>query len=385
MQSSNRSEDHNLFRSAIQKFVNTEVIPFVDEWERCEKFPQRELFKKAGAAGILGIMRDPTVGGLGLDYSFNSIYIEEFGLCRSSSVATAIGVQTDMCTPALAKYGSAELQKEFLVPSIKGELIGCIGVSESGAGSDVASIKTTCTRKGGDYVINGGKMWITNGDIADWGCVLVNTQRERSPHYNKSLIVVPLNSKGVTRSKPLNKHGLRASGTAQIFFDEVHVPQRFCIGEENQGFIYQMEQFQEERLFSAIRTTSQLERAIEITIEYTKERQAFGRSILSNQWVHFVLSELATEVALLRALWEKTAAAYIAGDDILLLASMAKLKAGKLARTVPDQCLQFFGGQGFMQEAEISRLARDLRLVAIGGGATEVMLSIISKQLKMRT
>jgi len=146
-----------------------------------------------------------------------------------------------------------------------------------------------------------------------------------------------------------------------------------------------MEQFQEERLFSAIRTTSQLERAIEITIEYTKERQAFGRSILSNQWVHFVLSELATEVALLRALWEKTAGAYIAGDDILLLASMAKLKAGKLARTVPDQCLQFFGGQGFMQEAEISRLARDLRLVAIGGGATEVMLSIISKQLQMRT
>lgn len=381
----NKSADHNSFRDAVQKFVGTEIVPFVDEWERCEKFPQRELFKKAGAAGILGIMRDPELGGLGLDYSFNSIYIEEFGRCRSSSVATAIGVQTDMCTPALAKYGSSELQKEFLIPAIKGDLIGCIGVSESGAGSDVASIKTTGIKEGGDYVINGGKMWITNGDIADWGCILVNTQRERSPHHNKSLIVVPLNSKGVTRSKPLNKHGLRASGTAQIFFDDVRVPQRFCIGEENKGFIYQMEQFQEERLFSAIRTTSQLERAIEITLEYTKSRHAFGRSILSNQWVHFILSELATEVALLRALWEKTVAAYIAGDDIVLMASMAKLKAGQLARKIPDQCLQFFGGQGFMQEAEISRLARDLRLVAIGGGATEVMLGIISKQLMMRT
>lgn len=376
--------EHEELRSAVKGFVDREILPHVANWERDEHIPSRELFRKAGQAGLLGITKPVDYGGLGLDYSFNAVYIEEVAKCRSSSVATALGVQTDVCTPALAKHGSVELCREFLAPSIAGERIGCLGVSETGAGSDVASVRTTARRDGGDYVINGGKMWITNGCHADWACVLANTAAEGGPHRNKSLIVVPLDAKGVSRSGPLVKHGLRASDTAQIFFDDVRVPVRHRIGEENRGFHHQMEQFQEERLYSAIRTTTQLERAIDVTVEYTMQRTAFGESLFDKQWVSFNLAALATEVALLRALWEKAVAAYVAGEDVSLLASMAKLHAGKLARTVPDQCLQFFGGQGYMWDSEISRVARDLRLVAIGGGAVEIMMSVVAKHLRTR-
>ena len=373
--------EHAELRAAVKGFVDREILPHVADWERDERIPGRELFRKAGQAGLLGITKPVDYGGMGLDYSFNAVCIEEVARCRSSSVATALGVQTDVCTPALAMHGSAQLCREFLAPSIAGERIGCLGVSETGAGSDVASVRTSARRDGGDYVINGGKMWITNGHQADWACVLVNTSAEGGPHRNKSLIVVPLDARGVSRSAPLVKHGLRASDTAQLFFDDVRVPIWHRIGEENLGFRYQMQQFQEERLYSAIRTTTQLERAIDITVEYTKQRMAFGESLFDKQWIAFNLAGLATDVALLRALWEKAVAAYVGGEDVSLLASMAKLQAGRLARAVPDQCLQFFGGQGFMWDSEISRIARDLRLVAIGGGAVEIMMSVVAKHL----
>ena len=290
----------------------------------------------------------------------------------------AIGVQTDMATPALARFGSDELRNEYLAPAIAGEQVVSIAVSEAGAGSDVASIKTTATKDGGDYVINGSKMWITNGTQSDWACMLVNTG-EGKAHKNKSLVVVPLDAKGVDRQTKLDKLGMRSSDTAMIFLDNVRVPQRNLIGQEGMGFMYQMLQFQEERLFGAATAIEGLENNLDETIEYARSRKAFGQSVLDNQYVHFRLAELKTEIESLKALTMQATEDYINGRDASMLASMCKLKAGRVSREVTDTCLQFWGGQGFMWENRIARAYRDSRLVSIGGGADEIMLGIICK------
>jgi citronellyl-CoA dehydrogenase len=287
-----------------------------------------------------------------------------------------------MATPALARHGSDAAKRDFLAPSITGEYVACVGVSEAGAGSDVAAIRTSARAVGGDYVINGSKMWITNGAQADWICLLANTG-EGAAHRNKSLLCVPMKAKGVTVARQIRKIGMRASDTAEIHFDDVRVPRRYLIGEEGFGFTYQMQQFQEERLWVAASALVTLENAVKRTIEYTRERQAFGRAILDNQVVHFRLAELATEIEMLRALTYRAAERLVAGEDATLLASMAKLRAGRLLREVPDACLQYWGGMGFTWENPVSRLYRDGRLDSIGGGADEVMLSIISKLMGM--
>jgi citronellyl-CoA dehydrogenase len=290
----------------------------------------------------------------------------------------AIGVQTDMATPALSRYGSDELRAEFLAPSIAGDYVACLGVSEVGAGSDVASLKTTARRVGGDYVINGGKMWTTNGTQADWMCLLANTG-EGAVHKNKSLICLPMKTKGVQVVKKLDKLGMRSSDTAQIFFDEVKVPARHLIGQEGMGFVYQMQQFQEERLWGAISAVVGMERLIDETAEYTRERKVFGRPLLDNQIIHFKLAELRTEIELVRSLCYRACEEYLDGQDVTMLASMAKLKAGRMMRQVTDGCLQYWGGAGYLWEAPTARAFRDARLASIGGGADEVMLQIISK------
>jgi citronellyl-CoA dehydrogenase len=290
----------------------------------------------------------------------------------------AIGVQTDMATPALARHGSDALREEFLKPSITGDYVACLGVSEVGAGSDVASIKTRARKDGGDYVIDGGKMWTTNGTQADWMCLLANTG-DGPVHRNKTLICLPMKTKGVQIARKLDKMGMRASDTAQIFFDGVRVPQRNRVGEEGMGFIYQMQQFQEERLWAAAGGLIKMERAIADTIDYTRNRIAFGQSILDNQVVHYKLAELQTKVELLRSLVYRAVEEYINGVDITKLASMAKLTVGRLQREIADSCLQYYGGMGFMNETEITRFFRDGRLTSIGGGADEVMLAIICK------
>jgi citronellyl-CoA dehydrogenase len=305
---------------------------------------------------------------------------EELGNIRCGGVPMAIGVQTDMATPALAKFGSDAVRREFLAPAIAGDMVACIGVSEPGAGSDVASIKTNARSDGDDYVINGGKLWITNGTQADWICLLANTS-EGAVHRNKSLICVPMKSKGVNVARKLDKMGMRSSDTAQIFFEDVRVPKRNRIGEEGKGFTYQMIQFQEERLWGAAAGLKRHEVIINETIEYTRNRKAFGQSILDNQVVHFRLAELQTEVELLRSLIYRAAEALVAGEDVTKLATMAKLRAGRLNREVPDACLQYWGGMGFMNETPVSRAYRDGRLTSIGGGADEVMLSILCKMM----
>src|SRR3954447_22250097 len=372
------TQEHDEIRRTLRAIIDKDINPQVDQWEEDGIFPAHEVFKKLGDAGLLGINKPAEFGGMGLDYSYALVAAEELGHINCGSVPMAIGVQTDMATPALARYGSDELRKEFLAPSIAGDYVACLGVSEVGAGSDVASLKTTARRIGGDYVINGGKMWTTNGTQADWMCLLANTG-DGPAHRNKSLICLPMKTKGVNVARKLDKLGMRASDTAQIFFDGVRVPQRFRIGEEGMGFSYQMQQFQEERLWAAAAGLLKMERAIRMTIEYTAERHAFGKSILDNQVVHFRLAELETKVELLRSLVYRAVEEYISGADVTQLASMAKLTAGRLLREVTDGCLQYWGGMGYMTECEISRMYRDGRLTSIGGGADEVMLSIICK------
>lgn len=374
------TEEHALLRETLRGFIEKEINPNVDAWEEAEIFPAHEVFKKMGDLGLLGITKPVAFGGLGLDYSYSVAFAEELGRINCGGVPMAIGVQTDMSTPALAKFGSDALRREFLAPTIAGDFVACLGVSEVGAGSDVASITTTARSDGDDYVINGGKMWTTNGTQADWICLLANTS-DGSMHKNKSLICVPMNAKGVTIARKLKKLGRASSDTAQIFFEDVRVPKRNRIGEEGEGFTYQMIQFQEERLFGAAGTPLRMEMLIEETIEYTRQRQAFGQSILDNQVVHFTLAELRSEVEALRALIYQTTERYVAGEDVTMHASMAKLKAGRLIREVSDKCLQYWGGMGYMWETSVAREFRDGRLLSIGGGADEIMLSIISKYM----
>ena len=374
------THEHQELRRQIERFVADEINPHVDEWEAAEIFPAHEVFGQLGKLGYLGLTKPEAYGGSGLDYSYGVILAEALGQIGCGAIPMAIGVQTDMATPALARFGSASLCQEFLVPAIRGEMVTCIGVSEPSAGSDVSAIKTTARKDGDDYIINGSKMWITNSLQADWMCLLANTG-DGPAHKNKSLIIVPMNTPGITRAKKIRKIGMMASDTGLIHFDEVRVPQRYRIGEEGMGFTYQMMQFQEERLWAAANAIQSLTNCIDQTIEYTRQRQAFGKSILDNQRVHFTLAELKTEVESLRALTYMATQHYVEGKDVTEWASMAKLKAGRLLRTVPDACLQFWGGMGYTWDNPVSRLFRDGRLASIGGGADEVMLGIISKAM----
>ena len=368
----------------METFVEKEINPYADQWEEEGIFPAHQVFKAAGRQGLLGITKPEEFGGSDLDLSYTVVMAEALAKSKSSGVALAIGVQTDMCTPALSIYGSQELKEQYLTPSIQGELVGCIGVSEAGGGSDVAALKTTARKEGGDYIINGHKMWITNGAQAEWMCALVNTSDD-DPHRNKSLIVIPMDAPGVHVEKKLDKMGMRSSDTAIIHFDDVKVPVSHLIGnKEGEGFKQQMSQFQDERLWGAANATAIMEEAIRITVEYTQQRQAFGRALISNQVIQHRLAELSTEVQALKALTYRAVDLHIdlggMNMEVVRLASMAKLKAGRLAREVLDTCVQFHGGMGYVTESLINRLYRDVRVISIGGGADEVMLGVIAKQ-----
>ena len=374
------THEHEELRRNLRRFIDNEINPFVDEWEAAEIFPAHELFRKLGSLGFLGLTKPVEYGGSALDWSYAMVMAETLGHIRCGGVPMAIGLQTDMATPALARFGSDEIRSEFLAPSISGEYVACLGVSEVGGGSDVAAIRTTARKDGADYIINGGKMWTTSGTQADWMCLHANTS-EGAAHRNKTLICLPMRTRGVTVAKKIRKIGMMASDTAQIHLDDVRVPQRFRIGEEGLGFTYQMQQFQEERLWAAASSIESLLRNIGDTAEYARERKLFGGALLERQAVHFRLAELKTEVECLRALTYRAVERFVAGEDVTELASMAKLKAGRLSREIPDACLQYWGGMGFTWDNPISRAYRDGRLASIGGGADEVMLGIICKHM----
>lgn len=373
--------EHEMFRRAVRSFVEKELNPHVEAWEAAGIWPAHEVLRKMGDLGFLGLSYASEYGGQDADIWFTVVLAEELGRCDSAGVAMGITVHTDMCTPALARYGSHELKKRYLEPALRGEMVGAIAVTEPDAGSDVAGITTRAVLDGDEYVINGAKLYITNGTQADWVCLLARTSAGTG-YKGMSLILVPADTPGFIVSRKLEKLGNHASDTAALMFEDVRVPRANLIGAEGMGFYLQMEQFQRERLVGAISATAGMEKAVRATIAYCRERSTFGQPLIHNQWVQFRLCELLTEIEALRQL-TYYCAGLMAEDEnspeVIRIASMCKLKAGRLARETADTCLQFYGGMGYMHETPISRYFRDARLLSIGGGADEVMLGILAK------
>lgn len=375
------TEEHEMFRKTVRSFVEKEIAPHIEEWEAAEIAPLHALFKKMGELGFLGLNYPEEYGGMGADIWFTVALAEELARSGAAGVPMAIFVQTDMATPALAKHGSPELKKKYLEPAIRGDMVAAIAVTEPDAGSDVAGITTRAERDGDDYIINGSKMYITNGTQADWLCLLARTSPGQG-YQGMSLIIVPTNLPGFNVSRKLKKLGNHSSDTAVLSFEDMRVPVSNRIGDEGMGFYYQMEQFQVERLVGALGGVAGAEHAVRATIRYCQERKAFGKPLIANQWIQFKLGELLTEIQAAKQLNYYCASLIEAGADgteVTRIASMCKLKAGRLMREVADTCLQFHGGMGYMEETPISRYFRDARLTSIGGGADEIMLGIIAK------
>jgi citronellyl-CoA dehydrogenase len=372
------SKDHELVRKAVRDFVNKEINPNVDEWEEKGIAPLHKLFKKMGDLGFLGIRYDEKYGGMGLDYWYELVFLEEIAHIHCGGVPMAIAVQTNMATPAIAEFGSEYLKQTYLVPAIKGDMVAAIAVTEPDAGSDVAALKSFAKKEGDHYILNGSKTYITNGLQADFLTLLARTSDE--PGYHSfSLFVVPTDLKGFAVSKKLDKLGMRSSDTAELFFDNVKIPAQNLIGVEGEGFIQQMQQFQHER-FSAIPTgyICAID-TINDTIEYLKGRIVFGKPLIKKQVLRHRIAQWLAEAEALKQLTYHIVQMKMKGRDVTKEISMGKLLSGQLLVKVADGCLQMYGGMGFMNEMKISRFFRDTKLIAIGGGANEVMCEIISK------
>ena len=372
------TSEHELFRQTVREFFRREVNPHVDEWEDAHAFPAHELFPKLAELGLLGLEYDAAYGGQGADHWYTVIFGEELGRIPCGGVPMAIGVHTDMATPSLARYGSAELKERYLAPALRGELVAAVAVTEPDAGSDVAAIKTRAVRDGDEWVINGSKLYITNGVQADWLCLLVRTGDEGG-YRGMSQVLFPTSTPGFFVSRALRKLGNHTSDTAELSFVDARVPVANTIGAVGRGFQQQMQQFQNERLIASYMAVGQCDAAIERTLDYVRQRRAFGKPLVEHQWVQYHLAQLSAEVDLLRHYNYAAAEAYVAGQDATRFATVAKLTAGRLVRKVADTCLQFHGGIGYMDETWTSRFFRDSRLLSIGGGVDEVMLSVLAR------
>jgi citronellyl-CoA dehydrogenase len=370
--------EHDLFRKTVRDVVEREINPYVDEWEAAGLFPAHELFPKLASAGLLGLEYDPVYGGQGADHSYTVIFGEEVGRAGCGGVPMAISVQTDMATPSLHRFGTHELKQQYLAPAIRGEMVAAIAVTEADAGSDVAGIRTRAVRDGDEWVINGSKLYITNGTQADWLCLLARTSEETG-YRGMSQIVVPTDRPGFTVSRKLDKLGNRSSDTAELSFNDLRVPVANTIGEIGRGFHQQMAQFQNERMIAAYLSIGGMLVAVERTIEYVKARHAFGRPLADNQHIQFALAELVAEIDVARAYNHTCAEAYLRGEDTTRYATIAKLMTGRLNRKVADTCIQFHGGVGYMEETWTARFFRDSRLLSIGGGADEIMLRVLAQ------
>ena len=372
------TEEHEIFRQTVRDLVQKEIDPFADDWEAAGEFPAHDLFRRFGELGLLGLEYDPVDGGGGADHVFTMILGEEVGRCASLGVAMALAVQTDMATPSLARYGTPELREQYLRPAITGEMVTSIAVSEPDAGSDVAALRTRAERDGDEWVINGTKMWITNGTQADWLCLLCRTS-DAGGYRGMSQIVVPTDAEGFEVSRKLDKLGMRASDTTELVFTDVRVPVANTIGVEGSGFQQQMTQFQNERMIAAYQLVGAIEGAIERTVEYVRSRPAFGGTLADNQVIQYELADIAAELDMLRHHNWATVVAVQHGEDITRQATVAKLRSARLARRMADAAVQFHGGMGYVEENWPARFFRDTRLWSIGGGADEVMLRSLAR------
>ena len=372
------NKDHEMVRKAVREFVGKEINPNMDAWEEKGEAPLHDLFKKMGDLGFLGIRYDPKYGGQGLDYWYDTVFLEELGRIHGSGIPMAIAVQSHMATPAIEEFGSDHLKETYLRPAIAGEMVASIAVTEPGAGSDVSALQTTAKKDGDSYVLNGSKTYITNGTQADFLTLLARTSDD--PGYHSfSLLVVPTNLPGFQVSRKLNKMGCRSSDTAELFFDDMRIPAENRIGKEGEGFIYQMQQFQHERFSAIPMSYISAEEVIAMTVEHIRQRIVFGKPLISKQVLRHRLADWQTEIECLRQLTYHIVRMKEAGLDVTREISMGKLYAARVIQKVVDGCLQMYGGLGFMEEMLISRCYRDAKLISIGGGADEVMREIIAK------
>jgi len=379
-------EEHDHFRNTVRQFVTKELAPFADEWEKAELFPN-EVFKRAGELGLFGAHYSEEVGGAGGDYWFSVAKAEELPRSHSAGVGMGLLVQSDMATPVIADIGTKEQIAEFLTPAIRGEKIAALGVSEPNAGSDVAGIQTWAKQDGDDWIINGAKTYITNGTRSDFVTLLVKTNPEAGAH-GCSFFLVPSNTKGFSVSKKLKKIGNHASDTAELAFEDMRVPQRYMLGEPNQGFMYLMQNFQTERLIACVSACAGLQLVMDESIEYGRERKAFGKPIIKREYWQHKFVDLQAKLEAARALTYKAVEMYndekyvrkepISFETVKII-SMAKIFVGELTSEVMDQCLQFHGGAGYVEEYRVARAWRDQRLLRIGGGTTETMRYYVAK------
>jgi citronellyl-CoA dehydrogenase len=378
--------DHLEFRKTVRQFCEKELAPHVEEWEADELFPNW-VFKRAGELGILGAHYPEEVGGAGGDYWFSVAKAEELPRCLMSGVGMGLLVQSDMATPVINDLGTREQKAEFLEPAIKGEKIAALGVSEPNAGSDVAGIETTARRDGDDYVISGSKTFITNGTRADFVTLLVKTQPEAGSH-GCSFFLVPTKTRGFHVAKKLKKIGNHSSDTAELHFDEMRVPKRYLLGEENMGFMYLMQNFQSERIIACASATAGCERMLEESIAYGRDRKAFGKPLIKREYWQQKFVDLTAKLEAAKALTYRGAEAYnedkyVRKDNVSMetvrLISLAKIFVGDVTSEIADQCLQFHGGWGYIEEFHIARAWRDQRLFRIGGGTTETMRYYVAK------
>ncbi len=370
------TEDHQALRKTVRQFAES-LAPFAEEWDREGIFP-REVFKQAGDLGLLGIRADPEIGGMGLDWWFTTVWAEELVYSRNAGVNMALLVQSDMATPIIDEIGSDEVKKEFLAPAIAGDKIAALGISEPGGGSDVAAIRTTAVRDGDDYVINGQKLWITNGTRADFITLAVRTGDDG--YGGITLLVFPTDVKGFQVGKSLKKIGNKSSDTAELFFEDCRVPARYVLGEENMGFYHIMTNFQGERLVAAIGCVHGMEMAVREAIAYGNERKAFGRPLMKFQvWKHKLVEHLTAIEAARRLTYFAVDKFNKDSSSAQREITMAKLFAGDLAQKVLYDCMQMHGGFGYTTEYPIGRAWADVRLITIGGGTSEIMKEILTK------
>jgi citronellyl-CoA dehydrogenase len=380
------SEEHQQFRRTVRRFCEEELAPHAAEWERDELFPNW-VFKRAGELGILGAHYPADVGGAGGDYWFSVAKAEELPRCAAGGVSMGLLVQSDMATPVINDIGTKEQKEEFLTPAIRGEKIVALGVSEPNAGSDVAGIQTVARRDGDDYVINGSKTFITNGTRADFVTLLVKTSPERGAR-GCSFFLVPTKTKGFHVARKLKKIGNHSSDTAELHFEEMRVPKRYLLGEENMGFMYLMQNFQSERIIACASATAACDSMIGESINYGRDRTAFGKPIIKREYWQHKFVDLTAKLEAARALTYRGAEAYnddkyvqkrdVSMDTVKLI-SLAKIFVGDVASEIADQCLQFHGGWGYIEEFRIARAWRDQRLFRIGGGTTETMRYYVAK------
>ncbi len=371
--------ESELLRKTVRKFVETEIAPHAEKFDEDGIFP-REIFKKAGDLGLFGVRVDSRWGGSGMDWWATAAYVEAMVHSNSAGVNMALLVQSDIATPIIHELGTDEQKEQFLKPAVAGEKIAALGISEPGGGSDVAAIKCRARTDGGDYVISGQKLWITNGTRADFITLAVRTGGEG--HKGISLVTFPTDVRGYSVGKQLKKIGHKASDTAELFFAECRIPRRYLIGEENKGFYYIMNNFQGERLGAALIATAAMEKAVHDTIRYASERTAFGKRLLDQQVWRHKLADHLTAIEAGKWLTYRAVDLMNQGKPAVREVTMAKLYTADLAQRVTYDCLQLHGGFGYTTEYPISRLWTDVRLYSVGAGTSEIMKEILAKDLR---